>query len=163
MESYLYSLKGPHFCWNLIYTLSCQSSDMPHTPVTQRSIKMKILQYTFSKSGILKIYFFQYCQLGQVYFPVHKTSLICPRDYTAKYRPLALGVYVEILPFPRRGIQRINPFNISPYLVGQYRRYPFLKNAKNYTLSVLGLDSGCMIKYNPSPSGNPSHKGLYLY
>ena len=29
-------------------------------------------------------------------------------------------------------------------------------------MSVLGLDSRYMVKYNPSPSGTPSGKGLYL-
>ena len=29
-------------------------------------------------------------------------------------------------------------------------------------MSVLGIDSGYTVKYNPLPSGTPSGKGLYL-
>ena len=33
---------------------------------------------------------------------------------------------------------------------------------ENYLLSILGLNSGFTVKYNPSPFEVPSGKGLYL-
>ena len=80
----------------------------------------------------IKIKLFQYCPLRKLYFIVHRTSEITPREYIVKNSPQGI-VVINNVP-PDRGILRINSSCIT--LSWRTIQTLIIMILKNYIMSV---------------------------